>query len=135
MENNFSINVEEIVRLATPRIHPSNEDVQKVANFLEVNQNCLYKQIPSKLRQHLWTIIQKVTSNTAFFDDDVVRRLQNAGSNFGGFSEKQRTKCKERKTSTEDTRSETFWVSYDGPDDVDRYLGHGEWDSSSGYWS
>ena len=34
----------------------------------------------------------------------------------------------------DDNGPEGFFCTYDGPDDPDRYLGHGEFDTDEGYW-
>ena len=41
--------------------------------------------------------------------------------------------CK-RCRDDDDSNDRGFYCKYDGPNDIDRYEGHGVWDESDGYW-
>lgn len=104
---------------------------QQLADLMnEKNDKSMWS--PKQL-QYLWSCVVRYESHAS---EDELLVIKQARKTFVPFSKKQQNKdsasTKSRKRSgLEDQRC---FVRYDGPDDIDRYQGHGEWDTDTGYY-
>ena len=121
--------------------YDKEEACTRMTEFIEL---LIAVQAPTdKEKQAAWQTVDYVRSHsrfTAWARDLVQKMLTNASRASGILSSKQRQKVVgwlqsgqwvEESSSAADGG---FWVPYDGPDDPDRYLGHGEFDTESGYY-
>ena len=92
-------------------------------------------------KQMAWALIELVRSHSRFttWKKQSVIELLEAVSASSSFSIKQQGKAQEWLASGEwivehNDEDGPFFNKYDGPDDIERYQGHGEWDTGDGYW-
>lgn len=123
-----------------PRDGEQKEAVKRITEILRSLEPL--SQPPSHgVKQKLWDCLMFVTNHRRWFDqadvDDMLSAAQTANHSGGVFSLKQAANIAKLKVvSYHDTDygDDRSWVPYDGPDDPDRYLGHGEFDTDDGYW-
>eukprot|EP01067_Filipodium_phascolosomae_P005067 Filipodium_phascolosomae@DN307_c0_g1_i1.p1 len=89
----------------------------------------------SRVLERLWRFMMKAGSHQWEFSN--FDSMKAAALNYSGFTDKQRKRIREGKLGPQPQPDGEWYPCYDGPDDIDRYLGHGEWDTGpdEGYWA
>ncbi|CAG8549845.1 6662_t:CDS:1 [Acaulospora morrowiae] len=102
------------------------------------------KQILSKnhhdiKNNQLYNCISYIASHTFYFSEDEYEEIAKLALSSNVITKKQKANIRSwignRKGLIGERGNEGgFFVSYDGPDDMDRYLGHGDFDIDDGYY-
>ena len=87
----------------------------------------------------LYNCINYVASHTYYFSDDEYEEIARLALSNDVITNKQKVNIESWIDDREDLITERentgpSYVYYDGPDDPDRYLGHGEFDDDNGYY-
>ncbi|RIA86996.1 hypothetical protein C1645_828389 [Glomus cerebriforme] len=86
----------------------------------------------------LYNCISYIASHTYYFSDEEYEEIANLALSNNIITKKQKENIKSwinnrRCLIQGQRREECEYIYYDGPDDPDRYLGHGEFDDDDGY--
>jgi len=88
----------------------------------------------------LYNCINYIASHTRYFSDEEYEEIAKLALSNNVITKKQKGNIKSWIGCREDLIEEKeqeyrggYFVYYDGPDDMDRYLGHGEFDDDIGY--
>jgi hypothetical protein len=82
--------------------------------------------------QSLWQRVSKILTHDHWYTTEDYVAVRNAAKCSQGLTAKQRKTATTLKPE-EERENFTMYCEYDGPDDPDRYLGHGEFDTAAGY--
>ncbi len=86
----------------------------------------------------LYNSISYIASHTYYFSDEEYEEIANLAMSNNVITKKQKANIESWIGNREELIKEKenrggYFVYYDGPDDIDRYLGHGEFDDDVGY--
>ncbi|RHZ57508.1 hypothetical protein Glove_386g52 [Diversispora epigaea] len=103
------------------------------------NLKCILSENDHNINSNkLYNCISYIASHTFYFSDDEYKEISKLALSNNVITKKQKANIESwignRKDLIQERESECF-IYYDGPDDVDRYLGHGEFDNDVGYLS
>ncbi|RHZ57547.1 hypothetical protein Glove_386g27 [Diversispora epigaea] len=88
----------------------------------------------------LYNCISYIASHTYYFSDDEYKEIAELALSNNVITKKQKANIESWTGNRKDLIQEKedigigYFVYYDGPDDIDRYLGHGEFDDDDGYF-
>ncbi|CAG8509273.1 9260_t:CDS:1 [Acaulospora morrowiae] len=117
-----------------------NEDTRKDA-FNNLKKILLKNNNDTKSSK-LYNCISYIASHTYYFSDDEYEEIAKLALSNNVITKKQKENIEYwignrehliEKRENEGENMGGYFVYYDGPDDMDRYLGHGEFDDDVGY--
>lgn len=87
----------------------------------------------------LYNCISYIASHARYFSDDEYEEIAKLALSNNIITKKQKSNIKSWIGNREDLIKERgstrpYFVYYDSPDDIERYLGHGEFDDDVGYY-
>ncbi len=113
-------------------IECNEHSIVQLESFLRANFfNGKNKNCSESIRQKLWQVFQRFESH---INDERLSKLRMQVSCFSNKQKNKQSASTKRPRHSEHSEYSKGFVPYDGPDDIDRYQGHGEWDSGSGYF-
>ncbi|CAI2163817.1 2700_t:CDS:1 [Funneliformis geosporum] len=111
--------------------HTRNDALDDLKRFLSDNDPNIKSNI-------LYNCISYIASHTYHFTDRQYEELASLAISNKVLTTKQKSNIESwidnRDDLIEEKGSGMHYVPYDGPDDIDRYLGHGEFDDDAGYY-
>lgn len=111
----------------------TDQSIEELKSFIE--QHFINKNYSETYRQRLWQIFQRFESCAS--NANSIEILKTLRSSVSCFTNKQKKKSSASTRSSKSSISFSpcsGFIPYNGSDDIDRYLGHGEWDTSQGYY-
>ncbi|RIA86997.1 hypothetical protein C1645_740433 [Glomus cerebriforme] len=113
------------------------EDTRKDA-FNELKR-ILSENVRNVTSSKLYNCISYIASHTYYFSDEEYEEIANLALSNNIITKKQKRNIEFWINNRDDLIEEReesgpSFVYYDGPDDIDRYLGHGEFDDDDGYY-